>query len=243
MTDKKTKKASIVYLIYSNIFVRYSKRFSRQNLYLYLGSMIEKYNIRKMKTILNIGAGGEVALFLRHCKLKFTEIDIDPERNPDYVMDMENMQGIRNDSVDAIICMSVLEHVRNPFRAVEEARRILKQGGIFIGCVPHAFPIHDEPHDYFRFTKYGILSMFKRFECLELKEQNSYLEAQYVMLLRLFVTGSKKEKIISVILFPLFIAILPLIAIGNSLVKNRGVTSGYIFAFIKAESHLNDSQR
>lgn len=58
-----------------------------------------------------------------------------------------------NDSFDFILSDQVLEHVRgNPQTAIDESHRVLKPGGIAVHTTCFINPIHDEPHDYWRFT-------------------------------------------------------------------------------------------
>lgn len=61
------------------------------------------------------------------------------------------------DSLDAVICTEVLEHVLNPFEAVSSIRRALKPGGLFIVTSPFIHPFHgtDQYNDYWRFTHQG----------------------------------------------------------------------------------------
>jgi SAM-dependent methyltransferase len=73
-----------------------------------------------------------------------------------YVGDVQDMSMIPDDTYDTAICLEVLEHVPDPFRAVREIHRILKVGGTLILSVPHLSRLHDEPHDYYRFTYYGV---------------------------------------------------------------------------------------
>jgi len=57
---------------------------------------------------------------------------------------------------DTVLCNEVLEHVREPITAVAEAARVLKPGGILFVTAPQTWGLHAEPHDYYRFTKYGL---------------------------------------------------------------------------------------
>lgn len=61
-----------------------------------------------------------------------------------------------NSSFDTVFCTQVLEHVYDHKKAIFEIGRVLKSGGYFIGSVPMAWPHHEEPFDFFRFTRYGL---------------------------------------------------------------------------------------
>jgi SAM-dependent methyltransferase len=68
---------------------------------------------------------------------------------------------LRDSSVDCILCMVVLEHTREPRRVLLEFARILKSGGTLLMVVPFLWEEHQTPHDYFRFTRYGVRSLFE----------------------------------------------------------------------------------
>jgi SAM-dependent methyltransferase len=67
-----------------------------------------------------------------------------------------------SDSIDLVISSSVLEHVYNPERAVEEMFRVLKPGGFVYAEIPFMRAYHMEPVDYQRYTISGIEELFKR---------------------------------------------------------------------------------
>jgi SAM-dependent methyltransferase len=69
---------------------------------------------------------------------------------------------LRDSSVDCVLCMVVLEHTRDPKRVLLEFARVLKPGGSLVMAVPFLWEEHQIPHDYFRFTRYGVLSLFER---------------------------------------------------------------------------------
>jgi SAM-dependent methyltransferase len=59
-------------------------------------------------------------------------------------------------SFDTILCTEVLEHTRRPQQVLQEFARVLKPGGYLLLTVPFMYPVHEAPHDYWRFTNYGL---------------------------------------------------------------------------------------
>ena len=74
--------------------------------------------------------------------------------------DLENIPLLQ-DSADCILCMVVLEHTRDPGQVVREFARVLKPGGSLLMVVPFLWEEHQIPHDYFRFTRYGVRRLFE----------------------------------------------------------------------------------
>ena len=68
---------------------------------------------------------------------------------------------LRDASMDAVLCMVVLEHTRKPGEVLKEFARVLKPGGICTLVLPFLWEEHQVPHDYFRFTRYGIRSLLE----------------------------------------------------------------------------------
>lgn len=69
----------------------------------------------------------------------------------DVVEDIENL-GIRGESIGTVLIVDTLEHVGNPWMALEQIRRVLKRNGMVIMTSVMNFPIHDYPGDFWRFT-------------------------------------------------------------------------------------------
>lgn len=72
----------------------------------------------------------------------------------DLLVDAMDMAEIDNESLGCIIATDVLEHLTDPFRALAEFYRTLKNGGYALITVPFFFRIHDP--DYFRFCPKGL---------------------------------------------------------------------------------------
>lgn len=57
---------------------------------------------------------------------------------------------------DVVLFTEVLEHLSYPERALAEIARIMRPGGSLILTVPFLWGTHEAPHDYFRFTEFGL---------------------------------------------------------------------------------------
>ena len=70
---------------------------------------------------------------------------------------------------DTIVSTQVLEHVRQPEIVIREMARILKPNGILILSAPMTWPLHEEPHDYYRYTLHGLRHLLEEadFEILD----------------------------------------------------------------------------
>jgi SAM-dependent methyltransferase len=57
---------------------------------------------------------------------------------------------------DHVLCTQTLEHVPDPRAVVRELARVLKPGGTMWVTAPFGSPMHQEPHDYWRYTEHGL---------------------------------------------------------------------------------------
>jgi SAM-dependent methyltransferase len=83
---------------------------------------------------------------------------------------------VEDASFDSAICTAVLEHLEEPELALRECHRILKSEGIAIYSVPFIWHLHEEPRDFYRFSKYGLKYLFEKtgFEIVELKALSGF---------------------------------------------------------------------
>jgi ubiquinone/menaquinone biosynthesis C-methylase UbiE len=79
-------------------------------------------------------------------------------------------------SFDSVICTAVLEHLEEPELALRECYRVLKSGGMAIYSAPFIWHLHEEPRDFYRFSKYGLKYLFEKvgFEIIELKALSGF---------------------------------------------------------------------
>ncbi len=110
------------------------------------------------------------------CKSKKT-LDINIfEDYPDYQFDLSEKINIEktelNEKFDVIICLAVLEHVYDPFIAINNLRKMLKKDGVIYGYVPFLYHYHAPEdlafQDFYRFTKDGLAYLFKDFKSITL---------------------------------------------------------------------------
>ncbi len=131
-----------------------------------------------------------------------TVLNIDPGKEVDIVANAENLEEvIKSDSFDVVLCFSVLEHTKYPVKIVENIFRILKKGGKVLVSVPFIMSLHDTPNDYWRFTRYGLLELFKGFELIEIKDSMNSLETIGYLYHRLFLQTKSWSKIPNLVFF------------------------------------------
>jgi SAM-dependent methyltransferase len=72
-------------------------------------------------------------------------------------------------SFDTVFGMSMLTCLTEPLQLLLEARRVLRDDGVLVMEFTQMAPLHDEPHDYFRFTRLGARWLCERagFEIVE----------------------------------------------------------------------------
>jgi SAM-dependent methyltransferase len=126
-----------------------------------LRQQVERHARRLRGLTLDIGAG-ELS---RYRKLLpsagYLKLDVQPAAGVHLIGSAEQLP-IADAAVDSILCTQVLEHLRRPERAVAEMYRVLKPGGHCLVTVPQTNELHEEPHDYFRYTGYGLRDLFER---------------------------------------------------------------------------------
>jgi SAM-dependent methyltransferase len=76
----------------------------------------------------------------------------------DVIGDLSSMP-FRERTFEACLNVVTLEHVKDPALVIREIGRALAPGGRFLLIVPFEWEEHQQPHDYFRFTRYSLAYM------------------------------------------------------------------------------------
>ncbi len=110
---------------------------------------------------------------------QYVVVDVRAEYHPDILADIHHLPFTDN-SLGAITCFSVLEHVQNPEIACQELLRVLRPGGKLLVTVPFIWPYHGSTTagpDYWRFTDDGLRLLFRNFSYIEIVKSGGYFSA------------------------------------------------------------------
>jgi SAM-dependent methyltransferase len=171
--------------------------------------------------VLDIGGGTRFGKWMKEYEPLFSKVDYrtfdyDASTGADVVGDIHALP-VPDESVDAIICSSVLEHVKDPRTAMNELFRILRPGGELFFYVPSLYPYHARKGhypDYWRFFSDTIDDLFSPFS-----EKKVMKRGGYFLALSFFVPGQAKLRWL---LTPIADALDVLLK-----TQNRSATAGY----------------
>jgi len=138
----------------------------RQPLYLHLRPLwlaLEASLSSCRGRVLDIGCGLQpYRRFLDPAQTEYVGIDrVGPLSNPTVVGSAESLP-FPDESFDVVLSTQVLEHLPDPELALKEAVRVLRKGGRLILTVPGVWPTHEAPHDFWRFTRYGLSRLLEK---------------------------------------------------------------------------------
>jgi ubiquinone/menaquinone biosynthesis C-methylase UbiE len=143
----------------------------------------------------------------------------------------------RDEVFDTVLCNQLLEHVAEPGLLLREIVRVLKRSGAVLLTAPQTWGLHHEPHDFYRYTKYGL-----RY----LAETNGLRVAEIEPTCGLWATVA--QRIADTIVYtyaagrswwivePLAVMVTPLLLVGHVVdrfVGKRGDTLDYVVVAIK----------
>lgn len=112
-------------------------------------------NLDKNAVSISIGGGPSRA------EPNLLNLNIGPFPNVDIIADAHSLP-YANNSVDAIHCEAVFEHLHTPTLAAQEIFRVLKKGGKAYICTPFLQAYHGYPHHYQNFTLTGHINLFEK---------------------------------------------------------------------------------
>jgi SAM-dependent methyltransferase len=147
-------------------------------------------------------------------------------RRLDVLADLSSLP-FREGLFDAILNVVTLEHVREPGCVLAELARVLKPGGELLLIVPHEWEEHQTPHDYFRYTRYGVQYLLEKagFTALDVEPVGGFFRLLARRLLNALQFFPGLWFIPAAICFVPPALVLPML---DPLDKQRNFTLGYI---------------
>lgn len=120
-----------------------------------------------VKTALEIGSRARSGVNNRDTYLpqdiEFTGVDVLEGDGVDVVCDAHELsKHVTNDHYELVYSLNVFEHLLMPWKVVLELNKVMKKGGVVMIFTHHAFPLHDLPWDYYRFSDNAWYSLFNK---------------------------------------------------------------------------------
>ena len=144
-----------------------------------LDKQIKKFAHYISGRVLDVGAG-TINRYQKYFKAdEYITTDYLPGPNISIVASADNLP-FADGEFDAVVSTQVFEHLEFPEKAAAEISRVLKIGGHLLVTIPQTNELHEEPHDYFRYTRYGLEALFCHhgFKLIEIDQRGGY----YVMM-------------------------------------------------------------
>jgi SAM-dependent methyltransferase len=150
----------------------------------------------------------------------------------------------RAGTFDAAVHIVTIEHLKEPGRALTEIARTLVPGGTLLIAAPHEWEVHQAPHDYFRYTRYGLAYLLEQsgYEVREMRAAGGYFRLLARRLLNglQFFTGGVRWLLFlpaAILLVPPAL-VLPLL---DALDRDRNFTLGYLCTARKKGQNWTES--
>jgi len=144
-----------------------------------LKKQIKKYAHYIKGIVLDVGAGRSKRYVSYFRCDKYLTLDIDPEAQPDILASADKIP-LENNSINSIVCTQVLGDVVDPLAVLKEFYRVLKPGGVVLLTESLMSEMHDEPIDYWRFTKFGFEHLFQKanFKIVSINQRGGFFSVE-----------------------------------------------------------------
>jgi SAM-dependent methyltransferase len=115
--------------------------------------------------LLDVGCGNKpyASMFADHVEQYIgADVQQNSQNSVDAIIDTSGHLPFEDNSFDTLLSTQVLEHVTEPLVHLREFARVLRPGGTLVLTIPASYMLHEEPHDYHRFTLYGVEHLLKQ---------------------------------------------------------------------------------
>ena len=134
---------------------------------------------------------------------------------------------------NTVVVFQVLEHLRKPLGFLKECVRLLAPGGMIIMTVPFMWGVHEEPYDYYRYTKYGLRYLLNEAGFVDIKvEENSYFWSTWILRFN-YHTARYAKGIIKAFFTPVWFIDQVMALVFDRIDKNASDAASYTVLGIK----------
>ena len=208
--------------------------------------ILKKYHLKG--SIIDIGCGSKPyePIFKKYSNItQYNGIDFPSysinkdftSSKPDYTFTKEYTASLQlpfpNKKFSNSVAFQVLEHHPQAEKLSKEMVRITKKKGKIIITAPFIWALHELPHDYFRFTEYGLRELFEKNNCkiIKITKQGSLFSVISMLLneeLNNFASKGKLYYVISIIIYAPFLLYQYCCLILDQLYKSKYVHLNYL---------------
>jgi SAM-dependent methyltransferase len=157
--------------------------FARRGLYENMAALADKITGK----ILDVGCGQKPYENMFKSS-QYTGLEIDSPENrlhkkADYFYNGTTFP-FQDSEFDSIIVNEVFEHIFNPAEFLMEINRVLKPEGLLLMTVPFCWDEHEQPHDYARYSSFGLIATVEKqgFKVIEHRKSMNDIRAIFQML-------------------------------------------------------------
>ncbi len=133
--------------------------------------------------VLDVGCGRKPYRALATGAVRYVGVDVDTPAtrghgDVDVFFDGKTLP-LAEASFDGVLCSQVLEHVFTPEEFLREIHRVLRPNGRLVLTVPFAWDEHEQPHDFARYSSFGLRALLERsgFDVVEQRKSVADLRA------------------------------------------------------------------
>lgn len=132
----------------------------------------------------------------------------DEQVKPDFYWDGKKMP-FKDKIFEGVFATEVMEHVPDNHIFLSEVVRVLKTKGYFFFTVPFLWPLHEVPHDEYRYTPFALERILKQagFHTIHIEPLGGWHASMAQMLglwLRRGPLSKKQRKLLSKVIFPVY---------------------------------------
>lgn len=128
---------------------------------------MRKFSSKVQGRVLDVGCGHRPYEKIFSKATEYVGLEYDSPKNRARFKNIDawydgNKFPFASESFDSVILTQVLEHVFNPDEFLLEINRILKKNGIILISVPFAWDEHEQPHDFARYSSFGLKHLLSK---------------------------------------------------------------------------------